>query len=104
MTAPTLPLPRAAALLEAQGESELAAELLALHRGDKSDDGDTLHNLTLARLWCAIQDRISAGEDEGDVLADEADKNQMSADRLDNLWAVQGCPAVRAILKRWGRI
>jgi hypothetical protein len=103
MSAPTLLLPRLAAALEKHGEAKLAAEALAFHRGEKRDD-ETLSNIALANLWCRIAERIDNGEDEGDVLAEESAANKISYDSICDLYALQGRPAVRLILKEWGRV
>jgi hypothetical protein len=100
--APTLLLPRVAAVLEAHGESELAAEVIEFHEGRKGEH--TEHNLALAELWCRIDDRIRKGEAEGDVLADEAESNRLKYDSICGLWALDGRPAIRKILKEWGKI
>ena len=100
---PTLLLPRVAAVLEADGHSELAREVLAHHRGEKIGE-ETLTNIALANLYCRIAERIDSGEDEGEVLAQESAANKISYDSICDLYALQGRPAVRRILKDWGRI
>jgi hypothetical protein len=104
MTVPTLLLPKVAAVLEADGHSELADELLAHHRGEKIGE-ETPTNIALANLWCHLRERVEVnGEDLGEVLAQEAEANQISYDSISDLWGLQGRPAVRRILKEWNQI
>jgi hypothetical protein len=97
----------AAAYCAASGRADLAAELRALKKpGPPKSKGPTPHNLALARLWVAFHDRVSAGEDEGEIAADLIANAPvpLAEDAFWNLIALEGRPAVRAILKEWGRI
>jgi len=108
VTRPALEVIEEAATVLAKSKPTLAAELRAIRiPGKKKAEGHTAHNLKLADLWCAIDDRVAAGEREADVLADLDGNNELGLnyDQLGRLWDLEGHnKTVRPILKERGRI
>jgi hypothetical protein len=87
---------------------DLVAELRALPKAGRKSQRDEFgfsptdyHN---ADLWEEMTDRIEAGEDEGEVLANISERKGVPYDQLCNLLALEGCPYVRGVLKTRGRI
>jgi hypothetical protein len=91
----------------ARDRPDLAAILRNIKLGrsrERQADGTTTHNQKLADLWQQIDDRVEAGEDESDVLADVGTRQRLHEDFLLDLWLLNGRPEVRAVLKSRGRI
>ncbi len=83
---------------------DLAAELRAFPRPGRKTirdaDGFTPTDYAHHALWKEIKRRTDNGEDDAEVLADIAARAEVSEDRLDRLWRVDGEPHLRRLIQR----
>ena len=71
----------------------------------RDENGNTIHNINIARAWCAIEHLVDTGMEEGDALAKVSEDTGIDYDLLAALWPYpHGRDAIIAILKAWGRL